>query len=105
MAICIGNWNILGRYTIYGGKALQKVRKCLDRKILIYRPLKRFISRCLGVESCFFDFAFYKVDFSNLTATGRCRPGKLVKEIGYGFDFAEVGIEMSFPKPVIKLMI
>ena len=25
-----------------------------------------FISRCLGVESCVFDFAFYKVDFSNL---------------------------------------
>ena len=26
-----GNWNILGQYTIYGGKALQKVKKCLDR--------------------------------------------------------------------------
>ena len=57
----------------------------------------------LGVKSCVFDFAFYKVDFSKLT--GRCRPGKLVKEIGYGFDFAKFGSEMSFPKPVIKLMI
>ena len=81
----------------------------IDQKILIYGPSymcelkKRFISRCLGVESCVFDFAFYKVDFSKLT--GRCRPGKLVKEIGYGFDFAKFGSEMSFPKPVIKLMI
>lgn len=64
---------------------------------------KRFISRWLGVESCVFDFAFYKVDFSKLM--GRCRPGKLVKEIGYGFDFAKFGSEMSFPKPDIKLMI
>ena len=66
-------------------------------------PNAPFISRCLGVESYFSDFAFYKGDFINLT--GRCRPRKLVKEIGYEFDFVEFGLEMSFPKPVIKLMI